>query len=98
MLFLGFAFFSCIYKMVGSEYSMENYQSSKLSIGTAMKNPKMLNVFPDSLRNKKEMCNNTQQMCDQASFENGGTLTFYLAGDAGALEIQYSTFNSAVIF
>ena len=44
------------------------------------------------------MCNNTQQMCDQASFENGGTLTFYLAGDAGALEIQYSTFNSAVIF
>ena len=55
VLFLGFAFFSCIYKMVGSEYSMENYQSSKLSIGTAMKNPKMLNVFPDSLRNKRNV-------------------------------------------
>ena len=28
---------------------------------------------------------NTHQMCDKASFENGETLTFYLAGDAGAL-------------
>ena len=39
--------------MVDSEYSRDNYKSSKISIGTVMKNPEMLKFVPDHLKTKK---------------------------------------------
>ena len=41
--------------MVGSEYSIDNYKHSKISIGGKMKNPKILKFVPDHLESKK-MC------------------------------------------
>ena len=41
--------------MVDSEYSSEDYKSSKISIGRKMKNPELLNIFPDHLKTKN-MC------------------------------------------
>ena len=38
--------------MVDSEYSRDN-KSSKISIGTVMKNPEMLKFVPDHLKTKK---------------------------------------------
>ena len=37
--------------MVGSEYSTDNYKSSKISIGAIIKNP-MLKFVPDHLKTK----------------------------------------------
>ena len=42
-----------VYKMVDSEYSTDNNKSSKISIRTTMKNPKMLKFFPVHLKTKK---------------------------------------------
>ena len=41
--------------MVDSEYSPDNYKSSKISIGAIIKNPDMLKFVPDHLKTKK-MC------------------------------------------
>ena len=41
--------------MVDSEYSPDNYNSSKISIGAIIKNPDMLKFVPDHLKTKK-MC------------------------------------------
>ena len=41
--------------MVDSEYSMDIYKSVKISIGTVMKNPEMLEIVPDHLKSRK-MC------------------------------------------
>ena len=41
--------------MVDSVYSTDNYKSSKISIGTVMKNPEMLIFFPDYLKTKKNV-------------------------------------------
>ena len=79
-----------IYKMVDSEYSTDNYTSSKISIGVVIKNLEMLKFVPDHLRTK-QMCKHalkrlplgiryvpdkyrSQQMCHKAILENGGTL------------------------
>ena len=71
--------------MVDSEYSTDEYKSSKISIGAIMKNPKMLILIPNHLKTKK-MCEhaikkllfviryNTQQMCNKATLENSGTI------------------------
>ena len=42
--------------MVDTEYSTGDFNSSRTSIGTAMKNPKMLKFVPYHLKTKK-MCN-----------------------------------------
>ena len=42
--------------MVDSEYSTDNYKSSKISIGAIMKNPEMLRLVPDHLQTKVETC------------------------------------------
>ena len=47
--FLNFFCFS-IYKMVNSEYSMDNHKSLKISIRSIVKNPKILKFVP------KKMC------------------------------------------
>ena len=39
--------------MVEIEYSMNIYKSVKISIGTVMKNPVMLEFVPDHLKTKK---------------------------------------------
>ena len=39
--------------MVDSEYSKDNYKSSKISIKTAMKNPEILNVVHDHLKTER---------------------------------------------
>ena len=44
--------------MVDSEYSTDNYKSSKISIETVMKNTEILNFVPDHLKTKK--CVNKQ--------------------------------------
>ena len=51
----GFFYRSCfaIHKMVEIEYSMDIYKSVKISIGTVMKNPVMLEFVPDHLKTKK---------------------------------------------
>ena len=41
--------------MVDSEYSMDDYKSTKISIEVIMKNPEMLKFVPDYHKNKK-MC------------------------------------------
>ena len=48
-------FYFSIYKMVNNEYSMIIYKSVKVSIGTFIKNLKMLKFVPDPLKTKK-MC------------------------------------------
>ena len=75
--------------MVDNEYSTDNYKSSKISIGTVMKNPEMLKFLPDYLKTGK-MCRHAvkklpfgiqhvpdqykiQQMCDEAILQDGGT-------------------------
>ena len=76
--------------MVVSEYSTDNYKSSKISRGAIMKSPKMLRLVPDHLKTKKMGKHTvkklsfvirydpgqyrTQQMYDKAVQENGGTL------------------------
>ena len=42
--------------MVDSEYSTDDYKSSKISIGEIMKNPEMLRLLSGHLKTKK-MCN-----------------------------------------
>ena len=37
--------------MVDSEYSIDNYKSSKISIGAVIKNPEVLKFVPDELSN-----------------------------------------------
>ena len=44
-----------IYKKVDSEYSIDDYKSTKISTGAIMKNPEMLKFDPDHLKTKK-MC------------------------------------------
>ena len=39
--------------MVDSEYSMDIYNSLKIIIGTAMKNPELLKFVPDHLKTEK---------------------------------------------
>ena len=39
--------------MVDSEYSIDNYKSLKISIGSIIKNPKFLKFIPDQLNTKK---------------------------------------------
>ena len=39
--------------MVNSEYSMDTHKSMKISIGTIMRNPKMLKFIPDYFKTKK---------------------------------------------
>ena len=46
-------FYFSIYKMVDSEYSMNTHKSVKISIGTVIKNPEMLEYVPDDLKTKK---------------------------------------------
>ena len=41
--------------MVHSEYNMDVYKSVKISIGTVMKNPKILKFVPNPLKTTK-MC------------------------------------------
>ena len=43
--------------MVDSEYSTDDYKSSKISIGAIMKNPKMLKFVPDHRKTKKKCVN-----------------------------------------
>ena len=76
--------------MIDSEYTTDNYESLKISIGAKKKNPEMLRLVPD-LYKIKTMCNHvaeklsfviryfpdqcrTQQMCDRTILENGGML------------------------
>ena len=44
--------------MVDSEYSTDNYKSSKISIRTIMTNPEILKFVSDHLKTKK-MCKHT---------------------------------------
>ena len=44
--------------MVDSEYSTDNYKSSKISIRTIMTNPEILKFVSDRLKTKK-MCKHT---------------------------------------
>ena len=46
-----------IHKIVDSKYSIDIYKSSKISIGTVMKNPELLKLVPDHLKTNK-MCKN----------------------------------------
>ena len=39
--------------MVNSEYSPDNYKSSKISIGSIIKNPELLRFIPDHLKTTK---------------------------------------------
>ena len=83
--------FFCIsnHKILGSEYSTEDNESPKNSIGAITKNSKMLKFVPDQLKTKN-MCKHavkelpfviryvpdwykTQQMYDKAILENDGT-------------------------
>ena len=41
--------------MVDSEYSMDVYKFVKISIGTVMRNPEMLEFVPDHLKTKKNV-------------------------------------------
>ena len=41
--------------MVDSEYSMDIYKFVKISIGTVMGNPEMLEFVPDHLKTKKNV-------------------------------------------
>ena len=76
--------------MIDSKYSMDIYNSTKVSIETVMKNPELLKFVPDHLQTKK-MCKHpvkklhfqlryvndqykTHQMCNKNVLENGGTL------------------------
>ena len=76
--------------MVDSEYSTEDNKSTKINIGTIMRNLEMLKFVHDHLKTKK-MCKHavkkwsfikryipdqykTQQICDKAILENGGNL------------------------
>ena len=64
--------------MVDSEYSPDNYKSSKISIGAIIKNPEMLRFVSDHLKTKK-MCilsvdlNNIN--LDDANFDEDETIT-----------------------
>ena len=75
--------------MVDSEYSPDNYEPLKISIGSITKNLEMLRFVADHLKTKK-MCkhaikklgfvmrfipdrNKTQEMCDKAILEYDGT-------------------------
>ena len=49
--------------MVDSEYSMDIYKSSNISIGTVMRNLEMLKFVPDHLKTKK-MCNHAVKKLD----------------------------------
>ena len=46
-----------LYRMVGSKYSPDNYETLKRSIGAKIKNPEMLRSVPDHLKIKK-VCGN----------------------------------------
>ena len=46
-----------MHKIVDSKYSIDIYKSSKISIGTVMKNPELLKLVPDHLKTNK-MCKN----------------------------------------
>ena len=50
-----FVFCLILYEIVDTEYSLDNYKSSKLSIGAIIKNPKTLKFVPNHLKAKK-MC------------------------------------------
>ena len=39
-----------MYKMVDSQYSTDNYKSSKIRIGAITKNPGVLKLIPDYLK------------------------------------------------
>ena len=41
-----------IYKMVDSKYDMDIYEYVKISIGTVIGNPKMVNLVPNHLKTK----------------------------------------------
>ena len=41
-----------IYKMFDSKYDMDIYEYVKISIGTAIGNPKMVNLVPNHLKTK----------------------------------------------
>ena len=47
--------------MFESEYSPDNYKSSKTKIETIIKNPKMLRFVPDHLKTKK-MCKHADKI------------------------------------
>ena len=76
--------------MVNSEYSTDNYKLLKISVGSIIKNSKMVRFVPDHLKTEKR-CKNivkklpfeiryfsdqykTQEMWDKFILENGGTL------------------------
>ena len=76
--------------MVDSEYSTDNYKSSKIGIRSVIENPEMLKFIPDPLKTK-QMYNyavkklpfviryvsnqyKTKKMCNKAILKNGGTL------------------------
>ena len=78
--------------MVDSEYSRENYESSKVGIGAIIKDRKMLRLVPVYLKTKK-MCKHavkrltllmkyipdrykTRQMSDKVILKNSGMLMF----------------------
>ena len=79
-----------IYKIVDCEYNTGDYKSSKISIGAVIKNPERLKFVPDHRKTKNTCKHavkrlpfvtryvpkwyKTQQMCDKAILENGGTL------------------------
>ena len=46
-----------IHKIADSKYSIDIYKSSKISIGTVMKNPELLKLVPNHLKTNK-MCKN----------------------------------------
>ena len=87
-----FVFCFSRYKAVDIEYSLDNYESLKISIGAIMKNPEMQRFFLNHLKTKK-MCKNVvkklffviryvldqyeiQEMYDKVIPENGGMLKF----------------------
>ena len=76
--------------MVDIVYCMDIYKSVKISIGTVIKNRKLLKFFLDHLKTRKMYKHTveklhyllkyvpdqykTQQVCDKATLKNGGTL------------------------
>ena len=54
-------FFS-LYKMVDSDNSPDNYKTLKISIGSIIKNPKMLKFVPDYLKVKKTCKNAVKRL------------------------------------
>ena len=61
--FFTFVVLVYIKKMVNSDYNPDNYKSLKISIGSIIKNPKMLRYILDHLKRKKILKEQLKNCC-----------------------------------